>query len=185
LLPDAVPTTEYTLNLSLLTAATGQAVGQPVAVQPVSVSDACPLLSIPEATVANGRFGDDMSLLAYQAQLDENQLQLTLYWRGEQRMALDYKVFVHLFDPATGIPVAQDDAMPRQWQFPTTLWWPGEVITDLISISLDMVPAGQYGLAVGVYDPLTGARLPVLDSAGQVVADGRLLLPEMVAIKVR
>ena len=185
LLPDAMPTTEYTLNLSLLTAATGQAVGQPVAVQPVSISDACPLLSIPEATVANGRFGDDMSLLAYQAQLDENQLQLTLHWRGEQRMALDYKVFVHLFDPATGIPVAQDDAMPRRWQFPTTLWWPGEVITDLISISLDMVPAGQYGLAVGVYDPLTGARLPVLDSAGQVVADGRLLLPEMVAIKVR
>lgn len=152
-------------------------------VQSVTVqSDVCAEPTISGTTEVNGRFGDDMRLLAYQAQFHENQLQLMLHWRAEQRMTTDYKVFVHLFDPATDIPVAQDDAMPCQWQFPTTFWWPGDIITDVISIPLEAIPAGQYGLAVGVYEPLTGERLAVVDGAGREVTDGRLLLPERVVI---
>ena len=65
---------------------------------------------------------------------------------------------------------------------PTSFWWPGEVISDVITISLVDVPAGEYGLAVGVYDAATGERLVVVDGAGQVVADGRLLLPEQLTL---
>jgi hypothetical protein len=181
LLSAEMETAVYNLQLSLVNTTTSSPV---MTVQPVTVqSDACDLPTIPGATVVNGRFGEEMRLLAYQAQLGESQLQLTLHWRGERRMTTDYKVFVHLFDPATDVPAAQDDAVPRQWQFPTTFWWPGDVITDVISIPLTAVPAGQYGLAVGVYDPLAGTRLPVMDEAGRVRADGRLILPEMVAIE--
>ncbi len=182
-LPTAMATAEYDLNLSLTDLETGQVLGQPMIIQPVFVqADACPVPPIPEARLINGRFGDDLRLLAYQAQLSPTQLHLTLYWRGEQRLTTDYKVFIHLFDPATGVPTAQDDAVPRQWQFPTSLWWPGDIITDTISISLDTVPVGQYGLAVGAYDSQTGDRLPVIDGEGQKAVDGRLLLPETVAI---
>jgi hypothetical protein len=92
-------------------------------------------------------------------------------------METDYKIFVHVFDPATRVPVAQDDAMPRRWAYPTTFWGSGEVVDDLIPISLRGVPAGTYGVAVGVYDPATMERLPVTGGAGQLQPDGRLVLP--------
>ena len=93
-------------------------------------------------------------------------------------MQTDYKIFVHVFDPVTKIPVAQDDAMPRRWAYPTTFWGPGEVVDDLIPLSLKDVPAGVYGVAVGVYDPATMERLPVMDGGGQLRPDGRLVLPD-------
>jgi hypothetical protein len=128
----------------------------------------------------NGLFGDDLRLLGYR--LDHvlrqaDYLTVTLYWRAERRMETAYKIFVHVFDPATGAPVAQDDAMPRRWAYPTRLWSPGEVVTDAIPIPLEGVPAGAYNVAVGVYDPATTVRLPVIDGAGQIQPDDRLVLP--------
>jgi hypothetical protein len=92
-------------------------------------------------------------------------------------MKVDYKVFVHVFDPNTGVPVAQDDAMPRRWTYPTTFWWPGEVVDDIIPISLAGLPPGTYGLAAGVYDPSTGERLSAIAGDGQPLVDGLLVLP--------
>ena len=47
---------------------------------------------------------------------------------------------------------------------------------DEIRISLAETPVGSYGLAVGVYDPASGVRLPVVDGRGQAQPDGRLVL---------
>jgi hypothetical protein len=102
-------------------------------------------------------------------------------------METDYKIFVHVFDPATNIPVAQDDAMPHRWAYPTTFWGPGEVVDDLIPISLVGVQPGAYGIAVGVYDPATMERLPVADGTDQpstlgLQPDGRFVLPGQAVI---
>jgi hypothetical protein len=119
-----------------------------------------------------------MRLLAYNvARPAPDRLEVTLYWRSEQRVDTDYKVFVHVFDPASDIPVAQDDAMPRRGNRPTRFWAPGEIVVDEIIISLEGVPDGEYGIAVGVYDQFSGERLAVLTQAGLVAADGRLELP--------
>ena len=67
--------------------------------------------------------------------------------------------------------------MPRRQTYPTTLWWSGEIVDDVIPISLEETPAGTYGVAVGVYDPVTMERLPVTDESGQLLPDGRLVLP--------
>ena len=92
-------------------------------------------------------------------------------------MDRDYKVFVHVFEPASKVPVVQDDAMPRRGNWPTTFWAPGEIVVDEITISLEGAPAGEYGIAVGVYDPATNERLAVMDRDGRRPADGRLELP--------
>jgi hypothetical protein len=84
----------------------------------------------------------------------------------------------HVADPATAVPVAQDDAMPVQWRYPTTRWAPGEVVVDTISISLQGAPAGTYDLALGAYDPADGERLPVVDADGILQVGGRLVLRE-------
>ena len=87
-------------------------------------------------------------------------------------------MFVHVFDPSTRVPVAQDDAMPRRWTYPTTFWGPGEVVDDSIPISLADVPPGTYGLAVGIYDSVTGERLSAIAGDGRLLADGLLVLSE-------
>jgi len=46
------------------------------------------------------------------------------------------------------------------------------VIEDVYALSIaPRVPAGDYTIEVGMYDPATVARLAVLDSAGQITAD--------------
>jgi hypothetical protein len=135
------------------------------------------------ATQANVLFSDDLQLLAYALKRNENDVVFTLHWRSQQRMTTDYKVFVHIFDPATGIPVAQDDARPHREAYPTIYWGPGEMVDDRIPVSLQGVPAGSYGIAIGVYNPLTGERLRVVRSDGVVVEDGRYILNEMIDIE--
>ena len=143
----------------------------------------CNLAAESQAVDVNAVFGDRLRLLEYEARQEGSQLKLRLYWRAEQRMDTDYKVFIHVFDPTTGIPLAQDDAMPHRGAYPTTFWWPDEVIEDPISISLNGVPEGIYGIAVGIYEPTTGKRLRLINSQGEIIEDGRFILNEIVTIE--
>jgi hypothetical protein len=86
-------------------------------------------------------------------------------------METSYKVFVHLVDPTTEEIVAQDDAVPRRWTYPTTHWQSSEVVADTVLLSLDAVPPGRYHLRIGCYDPATGERLPVYGKDGEPYPD--------------
>jgi len=56
------------------------------------------------------------------------------------------------------------------------------VVSDAIPLSLAGLPAGQYRLAVGVYDPTTDDRLEAIDSAGVPLPVNRLILEGRVKI---
>lgn len=89
---------------------------------------------------------------------------LALRWESLHPVEYNYQVFVHLLDGA-GEKVAQRDGMPVQWLRPTSTWLPGEQITDRYGFALPQnLPPGDYTIVVGLYDPVTGQRLPV--SAG-------------------
>jgi hypothetical protein len=163
--------------LMLREAQTGEPVGTPVVLEKAHVrQERCAFVPEPGMVGINATYGDQMRLVGYRADREGDLLRLDLDWRADRRIGEDYKVFVHLFDPATGVPVAQSDAMPRNWTYPTSFWVPGEVVRDEVHISLHGVPAGRYGLAVGVYHPASGVRLPVVDASGQEQPDGRLVL---------
>jgi hypothetical protein len=184
----SLPAGDYTVTLALVDPATGAIQGRQAVVGQVTVSQRPCAFAVPpdgvDAVRMNALFGDDLRLLGYWLSQEGDRLTLTLHWRAERRMETAYKIFVHVFDPATPVPVAQDDAMPRRWAYPTTFWGPGEVVTDVVSISLEGVPVGTYGVALGVYDPATMDRLPVVDGAGQTQSDARLVLPgEMVMVE--
>jgi hypothetical protein len=88
-------------------------------------------------------------------------LTLTLYWRSESPLPVDYTTFVHLQNEA-GETVAQQYQPPLGGVYPTSLWDPGEIIGDEISLRLPPeLPPGEYSLVVGLYDFNTGLRLPV------------------------
>jgi hypothetical protein len=180
-LSPSLPAGEYTLRLSLVDPDQGRALGEPLTVRSLIVQPGlCNLAVEPAARDLNALFGDVLRLVEYRVEQGDEWLHLTLYWHAEQRMETDYKVFVHIADPATGIPVAQDDAMPRHNAYPTTFWWPGERVKDQVSVSLHSVPAGRYDIAIGLYDPMSGERLPLRDRRGQLVEDGRCVLEEKV-----
>jgi hypothetical protein len=86
---------------------------------------------------------------------------LTLYWRAEAEMTTNYTVFVQLLNPAGQI-VAQVDQQPLAGSAPTTTWLPPEVLTDAFTLNLPVgTPPGNYRLIAGLYQPTTGARLPL------------------------
>lgn len=90
-------------------------------------------------------------------------LPVTLYWKTAQPLTVDYSAFAHVVAPDFYVLAQQDNAHPGR--YPTTRWGTDEYNRDVheIPIPPDMAP-GTYQLAVGMYSPFTGERLPVLSS---------------------
>jgi hypothetical protein len=182
--PGSAPAGLYDLALALHDPESGQRQGEVVSLGPLTVQqEICNLATRPEARDANALFGDRMRLVEYSAVQERGRLFLDLYWRSEGWMDTDFKIFVHVADPVTGIPSAQSDIMPHYGAYPTTWWWPGEGVHERISLPLDPLPAGSYDIVVGVYEPTTGERLSLVNSQGDAIADSRFMLEEKVEIK--
>ncbi len=101
---------------------------------------------------------------------------LILYWRPDGPTGSHYSVFVHLIDHDGDI-LAQDDGEPASGEHPTTSWVAGEIITDAHAFPFPAADAeGPFGLEVGLYDPLTGQRVPFVNADGKIIAD-HIVLP--------
>jgi hypothetical protein len=98
-------------------------------------------------------------------------LRVSLYWHADGPTAVPYTVFTHLVGP-DGQLYGQWDNPPVRGTYPTTDWLPGEWVVDQYEIAVSpAAPPGEYRLLVGLYDPGTGARLPVLNDDGQPEGD--------------
>jgi hypothetical protein len=88
----------------------------------------------------------------------------TSEWRVNKKMDNDYKVFLHFVEDSelktnTGIAFQGGTALAS----PTSQWAPGKVVTvgpTIVQIPAS-VPNGTYSIRIGLYDPNTGARLPL------------------------
>ncbi len=116
------------------------------------------------------RFGDAASLLGFQLQRasSSGQISVTTYWQAGSRTTAPLSLFVHAID-ANGQVVAQEDRLDA----PAEDWQPGDLIAQVHRLT---VPerAGAHWIEIGLYDPNSGERLPVLVD-GQTV-DHRVLL---------
>ncbi|MBX3049977.1 MAG: hypothetical protein KF753_00810 [Caldilineaceae bacterium] len=98
-------------------------------------------------------------------------LLVALEWESLTSVKQDYRVFVHLLD-SNGTKLAQRDGQPVLWLRPTSGWQPGERIVDRYGLLLpDDLPAGEYRVAVGLYDPETGERQPSSAGPGDFAID--------------
>lgn len=103
--------------------------------------------------------------------------ELLMVWRVEDPEAVgpivppafttDVVIFTQLLDEA-GLPFAQRDSL----EAPSWDWQAGDLVAQIhpIAIPADISP-GSYSAIVGIYDRLSGDRLPVLDGDGAVVRD--------------
>lgn len=106
-------------------------------------------------------------------------VEIALQWLAVAQPSRDYTVFVQL--RRDGVTRAQHDGQPIDGVAPTTTWRPGDLIRDPHPLTLPPdLPPGQYGLFAGLYDLETGARLHLLDGAGQPAPSDELRLGDMV-----
>lgn len=104
-------------------------------------------------------------------------LPLTLYWTTDEAVGERYTVFTHLlgetFNATTGNFLwGQRDNEPAANTRPTTTWRVGEVVVDDYAIPIQAdAPPGDYRIEIGLYNPLTGERLAVVDDVGAATAD--------------
>jgi hypothetical protein len=96
-----------------------------------------------------------------------------LVWQAQQPDGRAYTTFVHLRD-AGGQIIAQIDRPPAE---PSDTWLPEQVVIDdflLQPAALD--PGVAYTIAIGLYDPTSGRRLPVYTAAGVPLPDDQYII---------
>jgi 4-amino-4-deoxy-L-arabinose transferase-like glycosyltransferase len=126
-------------------------------------------ISLPPGLL-NVEFADNMTLRGYEQDppglLSGDTLRLTLFWEASGTPSQDYTVFVH-FNDRNGDQLLGADGPPVYGDYATHLWRAGDQILDEhILILPDDLPPGAYQLAVGLYDPASGVRVPLLDGSG-------------------
>jgi hypothetical protein len=186
-LPQRLDAGTYTLDLMLMGERSGTIDCRHTAtfsVTPRPRAFTAPDIDHPERAT----FGETLELLGYdlvtpQRRSDgDRRVTLTLWWQARETPVRDYKRFVHLYDPTTEAVLTQDDAMPRDWTYPTTLWVAGEVVSETVTLDLTGIVEGTYRLGLGWYDPETLDRLPAKASDSAVVASDRVTLKEPVRV---
>ncbi|MCS7220661.1 MAG: glycosyltransferase family 39 protein [Anaerolineae bacterium] len=177
-----MPTGEYAVHL-LLEATDGRVLGE-TTLGTLHVAGRPRRFDVPPIQYSVGaRLGDVAELLGYdviEPTTPGGILELTLYWRAIAPSTWPLTVFVHLLDHESRVR-GQVDRIPGDGAYPTTGWLPGEVLTDVyrVPVAADL-PPGRYLVEVGLYDPATGARLPITDMAGNPLGDRVLLGPVVV-----
>ena len=122
----------------------------------------------------NISFAEGIVLLGGETAVNGSQLEVMLWWQASERPQGDYTVFVQLLD-SEGTYLAGADAPPVNGDYPTRLWQDGDIIDDLhIFPDISAYPAGEYQLAIGFYDPVTGGRLPRLEGGDAVILPANL-----------
>jgi hypothetical protein len=123
------------------------------------------------------RLGSRIRLIGYRVERSGDDWIVTLYWRAEDAVTVDYAAFVHLLDEQ-GRLIAQHDGPPRDGAYPTSWWLPGDVTPDRRRLSPERPFDGAARLAVGMYDPATMDRLPAYNDAGERLPDDVIPLTE-------
>jgi hypothetical protein len=132
------------------------------------------------------RFGKAVELLGYdlfsvdgsteQIFHPGESIRVVLYWRASAVSEIDAKAFVHLYD-SEGEIVTQVDRSPYYGTRPPYTWRAGEELADprILSLPSDL-PDGAYTVAIGMYEPGSGARLPVVVAPEHSLSDRRILM---------
>jgi hypothetical protein len=171
------PPGDYPLTLSL-TDAEGETLLAPVVLGQLTLIATDRTFEMPTMNhTQHATLSNRVEFLGYDLDLSGayagGSLNLTLYWHALAEMDVDYTVFTHLLDPENQRVAGQDNP-PVSGTYPTTLWVPGEIITDPYPIALPAdLPPGNYTIEVGFYVAETGLRLadPILLNATIPISD--------------
>ena len=123
------------------------------------------------ALPTQARFSGGIELLGVEmTPMDKGDLQVRLRWRASAALEEDYTVFLHYL--RDGERIAQADSRPAGGHYPTTVWRPGDVINDDHRVEGIGPPIpSRDALLFGFWQPESGAKLYLLDEAGNPAGD--------------
>lgn len=85
---------------------------------------------------------------------------LTLFWKTDAPLAVNYSSFVHVLDASGHGVVGADNVHVAD--YPTSWWRVGAYARDVHPVTLPSnLASGQYRVEVGVYDRQSGKQLPI------------------------
>jgi 4-amino-4-deoxy-L-arabinose transferase-like glycosyltransferase len=186
-----VPAGEYQLVVAVLDTGGEAVVSGDFDLAPLEVTGRAHRFDLPGAVEhpLDLRLGEggEVTLLGYDLlQIEvspDDAVLLTLYWRCESPLDINYTVFAHLL-ALDGQVRGQWDSVPQGGAAPTTSWLAGEIVVDEYHIPVaEDAPAGDYHIEVGMYDPATVIRLPVVAADGSRLPDDRVLLDTAITVR--
>jgi 4-amino-4-deoxy-L-arabinose transferase-like glycosyltransferase len=126
------------------------------------------------------RFGSVLRLRGYRLERKNvhpgESVNFTVYWQALGAPAQIYAVFNHLRDH-DALAIWQGDSWPQAGLYTTDHWQKNEVVAETYTIVIPVdLPAGDYALYTGVYDPATGTRLAATDNRGERLVNDEFLL---------
>ncbi len=182
--PGDAPTQAWRLQVAFFDGVSGERL--PVRVDGVAAGDAASLalLRVPGASISlpDDRafptpvtFGEAVFLHDLRLRPEATGWQVTLLWEDVAPLSEDYTVFVHVY-AADGTLLSTGDAPP--WHFPTHLWQPGDRVETVHYLPGTEGVSAAY-IAVGLYRPGTGERLPARRDGARLPDDAAVapLLP--------
>jgi len=133
-----------------------QSQAEVVYLRPVHVRSERPVGNAPVLA----QFGDRIRLHRVHAdQVTPMQLGVTLGWSATRPVEANYGIRVRFFGPTGNVTTPTDLESPGYGFLPTSLWWPGNLISDRYTIHLPegTPPRGDYQVEVLLYDRATQA----------------------------
>jgi hypothetical protein len=176
-IPDNIPPLRYDLNVGVYDPERGERLrvssGPDTTFKLGSIWVTNPPPQLTGAPLA--QFGSHITLLAADIPTAQSQT-LNLYWQPGQSIDQEYSIFIHLLDQHGNL-LGQLDGVPYNGLYPLFNWQPGQIITD----TRPLPPLDNFDqldtIAVGIYDPATGARLPATDAQGKALPNNSLVIP--------
>ncbi|HLF26047.1 MAG TPA: glycosyltransferase family 39 protein [Anaerolineae bacterium] len=123
---------------------------------------AAPTLELP------ARFGETAALIGYEVSAAAGRVSVVTYWQAGAQVVTPLQLFVHAVG-SDGDIVAQEDRLDA----PAYGWREGDLIAQVNRLALPDV-SGPVWLQIGLYQPDSGERLPVIVAGREV--DRRLRL---------
>lgn len=99
---------------------------------------------------------------------------LTLFWQSTAPITTAYTLFIHL-RAADGFVRSQADGPPVNGAYPTDRWSEDDVIQDIHRLPTDDFSQVDH-IAIGLYDPATGRRLPAFDTNKKRLVDDAVMI---------
>lgn len=123
------------------------------------------------------QFGQTLCLQQAQVNPHPGQLSLTLTWRILSAAQSHDAIFAHVGTPYQP-PIAQDDNDVWLGILPLAICQPGDVIREQRIILLpEKVELELYEIRIGVYNRITGERLPARSPQGETLLDDVFAMP--------
>ena len=122
-------------------------------------------------------FGDILALRDASCRWeDADRLIIAIEWQSLSPLSGQPAIFTHWLGP-DGKLVAQADGEPLRGLYPLSQWKAGDVVQETRIIE-GVSRQSQGTVAIGVWDPGSGQRLPALDAEGKPLPDQALRIEE-------